>query len=146
MGKEKSCGAVVFMRNAEGEIRYILVQQRSRRYCFPKGHVEGNETEHQTALREIWEETGLRPRFIPGFRESETYEVRKAPGVFKDVIYFLAETDELPAHPPVSDEIHEIRMCSYEEALDLLPTESRKKILARAYSYLKEKLITPLKA
>ncbi|MBQ4514996.1 MAG: NUDIX domain-containing protein [Anaerolineaceae bacterium] len=136
MEKEKSCGAVVFARNEDGGIRYILVQQRSGRYCFPKGHVEGNETEHQTALREIWEETGLRPRFIPGFRESETYEVRKAPGVFKDVIYFLAETDELPAHPPVSDEIHEIRLCSYEESLDLLPTESRRIILTLANDFL----------
>lgn len=136
MEKEKSCGAVVFARNEDGEIRYILVQQRSGRYCFPKGHVEGNETELQTALREIWEETGLRPRFIPGFRETETYEVRKAPGVFKDVIYFLAETDDLPARPPISDEIRKIRLCTYEEALNLLPTDSRKEILTRANSYL----------
>ena len=72
MEREKSCGAVVFTRKDDGEIRYVLVKQRSGRYCFPKGHVEGAETEHQTALREIWEETGIRPQILPGFRESES--------------------------------------------------------------------------
>ena len=83
MDREKSCGAVVFTRRDDGEIRYVLVQQHSGRYCFPKGHVEAGETEHQTALREIWEETGLRPQILPGFRESESYEVRKNPDVIR---------------------------------------------------------------
>ena len=90
MDKEKSCGAVVFTRES-GEIRYVIVEQRSGQHCFPKGHVESGETEQQTALREIWEETGLRPVIIPGFRETETYEVMKKPGTMKDVIYFIAE-------------------------------------------------------
>ena len=133
--KEKSCGAVVFTRE-DGTIRYVIVQQRSGMHCFPKGHVENNETEEQTALREIWEETGLRPTIIPGFRETETYEVRKKPGTLKDVIYFLAEYADQSIELPVTDEIHEISLCSYEEALNLLEMESRKTILTKANEFL----------
>ena len=132
MNREKSCGAVVFTSGEDGVVRYVLVRQRSGKYCFPKGHVEAGETEHQTALREIWEETGLHPAIISGFRETETYEVAKKPGTMKDVIYFLAEYSGQPLDPPVSDEIREVRLCSYREAMALLPTDSRKEILTKA--------------
>ena len=141
MDKEKSCGAVVFTRDEDGQIRYVLVQQRSGRFCFPKGHVETGETEHQTAMREIWEETGLRPQILPEFRETETYEVQKKPGVLKDVFYFLAEYSGQRIDPPPSDEIRDVRLCSYEEALELLPTESRKNILTKANDFLRKTLI-----
>lgn len=143
MEREKSCGAVVFTRKDDGEIRYVLVKQRSGRYCFPKGHVEGAETEQQTALREIWEETGIRPQILPGFRESESYEVSKNPGTMKDVFYFLAEYDGQSFDPPVTQEIQEIRLCSFQEALELLPTESRKEILRKADALLTGKNNAP---
>lgn len=135
MEKEKSCGAVVFMR-VDGNIRYVLVEQRSGKYCFPKGHVEAGETEYQTALREIWEETGLRPQIRPGFRETECYEVSKKPGTMKDVVYFLAEYADQKIDPPLSDEIRSAGLYSYEEALLLLPTESRKDVLRKANDFL----------
>ena len=139
MEKEKSCGAVVFTRDGEGSIRYVLVEQRSGNFCFPKGHVEGSETEHQTAMREIWEETGLRPVIIRGFRETETYEVAKKPGTMKDVIYFIAEYSDQAIEPLPTDEIRDVRLCTYEEALELLPTDSRKAVLTAADHFLKEK-------
>ena len=138
MEREKSCGAVVFTRDDSGAVRYVLVQQRSGKFCFPKGHVEAGETEHQTALREIWEETGLRPCFIDGFRETECYEVAKKPGVMKDVIYFLAEYTDQRIDPPLSDEIRDVRLCPYDEALSLFDTESRKAILTKANTFLTE--------
>lgn len=143
MEREKSCGAVVFTRKDDGEIRYVLVQQRSGRYCFPKGHVEGSETEYQTTLREVWEETGLHPQILPGFRETESYEVRKNPGTMKDVFYFLAEYDGQLVDPPESEEINAVRLCSYQEALELLPTESRKEILRKADALLTGKNEAP---
>ena len=41
---------------------------------FVKGHVEDNETEKETALRELKEETGLsKVEFIEGFKEKTHY-------------------------------------------------------------------------
>ena len=42
--QEKSCGAIIY-RQSKGETQYLLVQQRSYNWGFPKGHVEGKETE-----------------------------------------------------------------------------------------------------
>ena len=45
---EKSCGAVVFTRTGS-DIRYLIIQSKEGIYGFPKGHVEDDETEQQTA-------------------------------------------------------------------------------------------------
>ena len=56
---ERSCGAVVF-RFINGERRFLLIKnKRSCHWGFPKGHVEKDETDEETAKREVLEETGL---------------------------------------------------------------------------------------
>ena len=55
MKLEKSCGAVVYtLKN--GKPQYVIVQSLEGFYGFPKGHIENNETEKETAIREIYEE------------------------------------------------------------------------------------------
>ena len=84
---EKSCGAVIFTE-ADG-VRLYLIELMKKGHCsICKGHVEKNETEHQTAEREILEETGLSVKFINGFRESIEYSPYE--GCIKTVIFFLA--------------------------------------------------------
>ena len=135
MKKEKSCGAVVYTRDG-GSLRYVLVEQHSGQFSFPKGHVEAGETEEQTALREIWEETGLRPVIIPGFRDGESYSPLKKPDVMKDVVYFLAEYSDQPFAPSTTDAVW-AGLFSFEEALAKLPTESRRRVLRHADEFLK---------
>ena len=69
---EKSCGAVLFK---EDEKRYyVLVKSTTNNnWGLPKGHVENNETEQETALREVMEETGINAEIIEGFREQIEY-------------------------------------------------------------------------
>ena len=88
---EKSCGAVVFTRREDG-VRYVVIENVGGVVGFPKGHIEEGETETQTALREIYEEVGLRPRLCDGFREVDEHPI---PGrdVIKQIVYFLAEYD-----------------------------------------------------
>jgi len=54
MKKEKSCGCVVIK-----DRKILVIYQIDGFWGFPKGHVEKNETELQTAIREIKEETNL---------------------------------------------------------------------------------------
>ncbi len=91
MKKEKSCGAVIAC-NINNEDKILLIRHRNGgHWAFPKGHVEHHETEAQTALREIREETGLSDVCLDtGFRYVNTYSPK--PGVMKDVIYFAART------------------------------------------------------
>ena len=57
---ERSCGAVVY-GNINGETMFLLIKnKRSAHWGFPKGHVEKVETQQQTAMREVFEETCLK--------------------------------------------------------------------------------------
>ena len=88
MKYEKSCGAVVF-RQIDGAWNTLLIRHiKGKHISFPKGHVEANETEKQTAEREILEETGLRVDVDTRFRAQNRYMAR--PNVQKQVIFFAA--------------------------------------------------------
>ncbi len=135
MKLEKSCGAVVYTVRS-GELLFLLVQERSGAYSFPKGHMEGNETEIETARREILEETGLRPAFRPGFRETDAYDLREAPGTRKQVVYFLAECGEENASPRPG-EIRKIELLPYDQAMQRFSYEGTRRVLTAAYHFLR---------
>lgn len=85
----KSCGVIPW-RERLGRREYLLLFQRgSRTWSFPKGHMEAGETERDTALRELKEETGLTAVLRPDFREVITYRIQ--PRGIKDVVLFLGE-------------------------------------------------------
>ena len=93
MNYEKSCGAVIFRREANRLLYLIILNRKGNsigHWGFPKGHMENNETEHSTATREIFEETGLHVNFIDGFRYVSNYSPRV--NINKDAVYFLAES------------------------------------------------------
>ena len=137
-GHEKSCGAVVYTETEDG-VRYLIVQGTSGNYSFPKGHIEADETEHETAAREIFEETGLRPVFVDGFRETEEYPVRKK-GRTKVVVYFLARF-EGETVVPRDEEIRDFWVMPFDEAYRTLKRESARKILAAADAFLRSRNI-----
>ncbi len=88
MIKEKSCGCIVF-----NEIdQVLLIKMQLGHWSFPKGHVESGETEEETALREVKEETNIECKIIKGFREISNYS--PYPGVTKDVVFFIAKSEK----------------------------------------------------
>ena len=87
---EKSCGAIVYRTRADGVIEYlVLYQHRSGTWSLPKGHIAAGETEQETALREVWEETGLNVTLRDGFRREMSYTVSAK--ALKHVVFFLAQ-------------------------------------------------------
>ena len=131
---EKSCGAVVFTRTADG-IRYVIIQSLEGFYGFPKGHCEKNETEVETALREVLEETGLNVRLLPEFRVVDIHPIPQKPGVMKQIVYFLAEFDNQKVHHQ-EEELSGACLMSYESAMNAFQWESSKLILTEAKDYL----------
>ena len=134
MNREKSCGAIVFTKR-DGKILFVIVEEASGAYSFPKGHVEGDETEMQTAAREILEETSLKPRFVPGFRETDEYDLSEKPDTRKQVVYFLAEYSDGPLIPR-QKEIKSIQLLPFEEAMRCFAHEGTRLILAHANAFL----------
>ena len=134
---ERSCGAIVFTR-VDGEIRYVIVKEKEGAHSYPKGHMEGQETEMETAVREIYEETGLRPAFLPGFRQEDEYPLAEKPGTRKRVVYFLAEFEPQALAPVMENEIKEIQLLPFDEALALIGHESARDVLRKANRFLTE--------
>ena len=90
MLREKSCGAVVFIRKDDAA-KYLLLNYAAGHWDFVKGNVEANESEKQTVVRELQEETSITgAQFIDGFREAIAYFYRRQGlTVHKEVIFFL---------------------------------------------------------
>ncbi len=125
-----SCGAVCFTRE-NGAIRYCVIRQTNGDYGFPKGHMEPGESERQTALREIAEEMGLTVNLLDGFREEIAYPMAHRPDRIKRVVYFLAEfSGQTPSAQP--DEVTQVMLLSYRQAMDTLSFAQTKQILEKA--------------
>ena len=141
MELEKSCGAIVYTIDSEG-IKYLLVEEMSGCHSFPKGHMENGETEEETALREIKEETNLEVKLFTDFRMSEQYDLADKLGVTKQVIYFLAEyKDEKPCivRP---EEVRSLKSLRLEEALKNVEHNSKKELLNQADDYIRKHRIS----
>lgn len=134
MKYEISCGGVVFTR-IEGKILYVIIKSLEGYYGFPKGHMEGNETEEQTALREIFEETGLKVKLLPGFKTIVEYPLPKKEGVTKRVIYFAAEYENQKITYQ-KEELHGAYLMTYEEAMDVFQFENNRRVLKKVNEFI----------
>lgn len=136
MSYEKSCGAVVYTTSNKG-IQYLLLKSigLDSYWGFPKGHMEYSETEEETALREVFEECGLKVNLIDGFRATDKYNIDNF--IEKEVVLFLGEADNSLIKIQV-EEIEDYRWCNYEEAKSLLTYESGRRILSETNQFLCE--------
>lgn len=131
---EKSCGAIIYTRDS-GNIQYLIIENTGGFFGFPKGHTEAGETEKETAEREIYEEVGIRPRFIDGFREIDEHSIPGKEGVIKQVVYFLAEysNQEIVYQ---KEELLGAELMGFEEAISSLQFDGVKNILTKADALL----------
>ena len=131
---EKACGAVVYTI-LNGQINYVIIQQQEGFHGFPKGHVEKDETEEETALREIYEEVGLKPVLINGFKVTDEYPLLRKQNTMKQVVYFLARYDS-QAITFQKEELLGAALLPYAEAMKILDYESSRKVLIQADHFL----------
>lgn len=83
--KEKCCGGIILKDG-----RVLMVHQDNGVFAFPKGHVEGVESEEQTALREIKEETGIDVELNLSKRIELFYHIEES-NVDKTVVLFFGK-------------------------------------------------------
>lgn len=131
---EKSCGAIIFY-TGKNNTRILLVKNNNGRYwSFPKGHIEIGETEKETAIREIKEETGLDVEIKEGFREVSDYcpfgKIRK------HVVFFLAQayTDNVVMQ---EEEIAEYIWVDLQQAHKVCTYDNDLRIIEKAMTTIK---------
>ena len=111
-----SAGCVVFKDDS------VLLVSFSKRIGFPKGHVENGESMEETALRETYEETGVKARIL----QSKPYVVPSArPGDQRSVYFYKAEYVE-GALEADGEEVEKAFWVKRECVLDLLSFEEDK--------------------
>lgn len=132
---EKSCGALVIRHDeGRGDDYILMIRHRPGGYrSFPKGHVEAGETERETAMREVLEETSVRITILPDFRHVVCYA--PAPGVEKEVVYFLAATEQIDIRPR-HGEIAQVEWVPLERAERCLTHDNDKRVLKAALDKL----------
>lgn len=135
---EKSCGAVIY-KYKNNELYFLILKHLKGHYSFSKGHVEDNETEYETAEREIKEETNLNIEFINGFRKTSIYSPKE--NNLKEVVLFLAKDKGNSILKPQLDEISEISWYKENDALNILTYEEDKNILKDAILFLRKRNI-----
>ena len=69
----------------------VLLTQHSKHkgWDFPKGHREIHESEEQTALREVEEETGVRAEIIEKAGQTQYFYYEEGSKVLKTVTFYL---------------------------------------------------------
>jgi 8-oxo-dGTP pyrophosphatase MutT (NUDIX family) len=132
---EKSCGAVVFFKG--NEVNYLLLHYEAGHWDFVKGNVELNESEKDTVIRELQEETGIADaRFVEGFREKVEYFYRRQGATIrKEVVFFLIETRTEKIE--LSYEHVGYAWLNHQRALERLTFKNAKDVLQKAHELLK---------
>ena len=137
MKYEKSCGAIVY-RKYHGNTQILLIKHiNSGHWSFPKGHMELGETEPETAIREIMEETNVDVIIDTTFRETVSYSPKK--DTCKIVVYFLAKAKNYVFYPQI-DEITEIKWEDIDYAKSILTYENDRSIVSKAKKAIKDRI------
>lgn len=141
--KSISAGVIIYRKTSEG-LKFLILYHGGTYWNFPKGRIESEERSFETAIREVFEETGIRAKEMNFNRNFKAYErfvtTIKGERVLRIVILYLAETRQ--AHVRLKPYGHEegYGWFTYKDALKILGKhEGIERILRNAYSFLMKK-------
>jgi 8-oxo-dGTP pyrophosphatase MutT (NUDIX family) len=130
---EVSAGGIVFRRVPGESARYLLIRDSYNNWGFPKGHLEGDESPAEAALRETAEETGLGKLVLQGpIRVIDWHFRFRGRHIHKYCHFFLFESPEGEVCPQVDEGITACQWRPLGEALELLSYDNARGVLKRA--------------
>lgn len=130
MIKEKSCGTIII-----DDDKVLIIKQKQGFYGFPKGHMEKNETEVKTAIRETKEETNIDVLVDETKRYSLNYVIDNK--IDKEVVYYLAK----PLNKNIikqESEINDILWVDIDKVIDILTFDNLKELWKKVLKEIKK--------
>jgi 8-oxo-(d)GTP phosphatase len=129
----KAAGAVLYRPAGDGIEVALIHRPRRRDWTFPKGKLESGEHVLMAAVREVTEETGIRP-VLGRPLATVRYHVDSGP---KRVDYWAARVDDLPDAPfAPGDEVDRLEW--------LTPAAARERLTYTHDARLLERLLAPV--
>lgn len=122
--KEKSCGCIIIKDN-----KVLLIYEKTAQYLgFPKGHMENEESEIETAIREVKEEIGLDVEIEIDKRYVLNYVIDSK--INKETVLYKAtpKNEEIVTQ---ENEIEKTEWCDFNKALDMLNFDNLKEVFKR---------------
>ncbi len=126
-----SAFGVIPIWNDGGTNRFLLVQsKRTKEWAFPKGHPEGQETELQSALRELQEETGISEiELIPNISYTDKYNFAREGQRYEKTVKLFAGKVKDPKVTIQEKEILAYKWADLDESIKTISFERSREIL-----------------
>lgn len=138
---ETSAGGVIV--KAEGGHAYVAVIARRNRggrleWCLPKGHLEGEETAEQAAIREVSEETGIFGRVLRPLATIDYWFSGNDRRVHKIVHHFLLEalSGDLTTENDPDHEAEKVEWVRIDNVPSRLAYPNERRVISRAREIL----------
>ena len=142
MAREISAGGVL-VRVVRGRPMVAAIRPQGKPeglWALPKGKIDAGEDPAETAVREVWEETGVHARLLEKLGDVKyVYTRRDGERVFKIVSFYLLQAgrgriDDIDEQMRI--EVAEARWLPLEEAQRLLAYGGERKMAALAQERL----------
>lgn len=134
MVEETSAGGVVIFGNA-----LLLLRKFNGDWVLPKGRVERGESLKETALREVFEESGVKAN-IDGYIGEAKYNYKnykRDEMVEKTVHWYLMNTNSMECVPQKNEGFIAAQFVHMDRAADQVRYEDERKIIEKALNMLK---------
>jgi 8-oxo-dGTP pyrophosphatase MutT (NUDIX family) len=137
MKREFSAGGVL-VRRVRGEWRLAAIRPAGKKpgvWALPKGNIGRGEDPRDTALREVFEETGAEARLVEKLGDVKYVYTWGGQRIFKVVSFFLrryssGRLGDLPA--ATAHEVDEVRWLPLDEAPKLLAYGGERQMAEKA--------------
>jgi len=136
--EERSAGGVV-IRRIEDEVHSLLIRDAYGKWGLPKGHLEGDETPREAAIREVSEETGLEI-LVPGAELGtiDWYFRQDGRLIHKFCDYFLMHSPRGEAMPETEEGITDVVWLSMPDAVETVAYDNARTVVKRAWQMVEE--------
>ena len=141
---ERSSGGVV-ARRIGGSVHFLLIKDPYGKWGLPKGHLEGEESSEEAAVREASEETGLDQLALgPCLGTIDWYFRLKGNLIHKFCDYFLMTSKEGDPDPEVEAGITECLWLPVEAPMRRVAYDNTRQIVERAAEVLESNEVAGL--
>jgi bis(5'-nucleosidyl)-tetraphosphatase len=131
----KSAGGVVVRKTVKGY--FVVLLYKNNHWVLPKGRVEKGETEKETAIREVYEETKIpvnELKIIAKIGNSKYIHFQTKE--LKTVIFFLIETKHKKIFPIKEEGFKKAEWFGLEKAVEKATFPGTKRIIIKAIKLL----------